>query len=116
MDGVSYTADRRNDSGGDGHLNLERESISSGWHSHAQSLLRSETWTQWTMGETVKVITLTGNSTESWEDAAENALDDADETLENITGIEVESQTAEVDDGTIEEYRTTLDVAFVLNR
>ncbi|WP_049889457.1 dodecin family protein [Natronolimnohabitans innermongolicus] len=68
------------------------------------------------MGETVKVITLTGNSTESWEDAAENALDDADETLENITGIEVESQTAEVDDGTIEEYRTTLDVAFVLNR
>ncbi|MXV60698.1 dodecin domain-containing protein [Natronorubrum sp. JWXQ-INN-674] len=68
------------------------------------------------MGETVKVIQLTGNSSESWEDAAQNALEDADETLENITGIEVESQTAEVDSGTIEEYRTTLDVAFVLNR
>ncbi|WP_121741065.1 dodecin family protein [Natronorubrum halophilum] len=68
------------------------------------------------MGETVKVITLTGNSTESWEDAAQNAIDDADQTLENITGVEIESQTAEVDDGTIEQYRTTLDVAFVLNR
>ncbi|ADB61512.1 protein of unknown function DUF1458 [Haloterrigena turkmenica DSM 5511] len=66
------------------------------------------------MGETVKVIQLTGNSTESWEDAAQNALDDADETLENISGIEIESQTAEVEDGTIERYRTTLDVAFVL--
>lgn len=68
------------------------------------------------MGETVKVITLTGNSNESWEDAAQNAIDDADETLENITGVEIESQTAQVNDGTIEEYRTTLDVAFVLNR
>ena len=68
------------------------------------------------MGETVKVIKLTGNSTESWEDAAQNAIDDADQTLENITGVEVESQTAEVQDGSIEEYRTTLDVAFVLNR
>ncbi|QRV14361.1 dodecin domain-containing protein [Haloterrigena salifodinae] len=65
------------------------------------------------MGETVKVIQLPGNSTESWEDAAQNALDDADETLENISGIESESQTAEVEDGTIERYRTTLDVAFV---
>ncbi|NUB92898.1 dodecin domain-containing protein [Haloterrigena sp. SYSU A558-1] len=66
------------------------------------------------MGETVKVIQLTGNSTESWEDAAQNALDDADETLENISGIEIESQTADVEGGTIERYRTTLDVAFVL--
>ncbi|WP_049928362.1 dodecin family protein [Halopiger goleimassiliensis] len=68
------------------------------------------------MPETVKVIELTGNSSESWEDAAENALEDAEETLENISGIEVMSQTAEVDGGSIEQYRTTLHVSFVLNR
>ncbi|QSW99517.1 dodecin family protein [Haloterrigena alkaliphila] len=67
------------------------------------------------MGETVKIIKLTGNSNESWEDAAQNALDQADETLENISGIEIESQTAEVEGGTIEQYRTTLDVSFVLD-
>lgn len=68
------------------------------------------------MGSTVKVIELVGSSTESWEDAAQNALDDADETIENITGIEVESQTAEVDGGQIDQYRTTLHVAFELQR
>lgn len=66
------------------------------------------------MGETVKVIELVGNSTDSWEDAAQNALDDADETLENITGLEIESQTADVRDGQIEQYRTTVHVAFEL--
>ncbi|MFC6716808.1 dodecin family protein [Natrialbaceae archaeon GCM10025810] len=68
------------------------------------------------MGSTVKVIELVGNSSESWEDAAQNALNDADETLENITGIEVESQTAEIDGGQIDQYRTTLHVAFELQR
>lgn len=66
------------------------------------------------MGETVKVIELVGNSTDSWEDAAQNALDDADETLENISGLEIESQTADVQDGQIEQYRTTVHVAFEL--
>lgn len=68
----------------------------------------------WIMGDTVKVIELVGNSTESWEDAAQNALDDADATLENISGIEITSQTADVDDGQIERYKTTVDVAFEL--
>lgn len=68
------------------------------------------------MGDTVKVIELVGNSTESWEDAAQNALDDADETLEEISGIEITSQTAEVEGGQIQSYRTTVDVSFVLQR
>lgn len=66
------------------------------------------------MGNTVKTIELVGNSTESWEDAAQNALNDADETIENITGIEIESQTADVENGQIERYKTTIDVAFKL--
>lgn len=68
------------------------------------------------MSETVKVIKLTGNSSESWEDAAENALSDADETLNNISGIEVMSQTADVENGSIDQYRTTLHVSFTLER
>lgn len=68
------------------------------------------------MGDTVKVIEVVGNSTESWEDAAQNALDDADATLEEITGIEITSQTASVENGQIERYKTTVDVAFELQR
>lgn len=65
---------------------------------------------------TVKVIELVGTSNQSWEDAAQNALTDADETLEEITGIEVVSQTADVEDGQLQEYKTTVHVAFNLQR
>ena len=68
------------------------------------------------MSPTVKVIELVGNSETSWEDAAQNALADADETLEEISGIEITSQTAEVEGGEITAYRTALDVSFVLQR
>ncbi|PSP84884.1 hypothetical protein BRC96_03760 [Halobacteriales archaeon QS_6_64_34] len=64
------------------------------------------------MGATHKTIELIGNSMDSWEDAAQNALDDADETIEGISGIEIKSQTANVENGQIERYKTTLHVAF----
>ncbi len=66
------------------------------------------------MGNTVKTIELIGNSTESWEDAAQKAVDDANRTVESIRGIEIESQTANVEDGRIERYKTTIHVAFEL--
>jgi flavin-binding protein dodecin len=65
---------------------------------------------------TVKVIELVGTSDESWEDAAQQAVTDADETLEELTGIEVVSQTADVDGGEIAQYKTTVHVSFVLQR
>lgn len=65
---------------------------------------------------TVKVIELVGNSTDSWEDAAQNALDDAEETLEELSGIEIVSQTADVEDGQIERYKTTIHLSFELQR
>ena len=68
------------------------------------------------MSTTVKVIELVGNSNESWEDAARNALQDADETLEEIRGIELVSQTATVEDGEIDSYRATVHVSFELQR
>ncbi|WP_336365041.1 dodecin family protein [Halalkalicoccus salilacus] len=57
-----------------------------------------------------------GDSEESWEDAAQQAVADANETLEEITGIDVVSQTADVEDGSITHYRTTPHVAFILQR
>lgn len=65
---------------------------------------------------TVKVIELTGNSDESWKDAAQQALADADETLEEISGIEIVSQTADVEDGDITRYKSTIHVSFALQR
>lgn len=65
---------------------------------------------------TVKVIQLLGESNESWEDAAQQAVNDAEETLNNISGIEVEEQTADVEDGEIVSYKTTVNVAFALDR
>ncbi|WP_227132473.1 dodecin family protein [Halorubellus salinus] len=60
----------------------------------------------------VKIIKVLGTSTESWEDAAAEALAQANESVENISGIEVEDWTANVEDGHITEYKTTVEVAF----
>ncbi|MGM0689566.1 MAG: dodecin family protein [Bacillota bacterium] len=62
----------------------------------------------------VKVTELVGISNESWEDAAKNALKDASKTIDNITGIEVLSNTARVKDGELTEYRSTIKIAFGL--
>lgn len=64
----------------------------------------------------VKVIELVGNSDESWEDAAQTALDDAGTTIEGISGIEIVEQTAEVEDGEIVQYRSTVHVSFPVQR
>ena len=43
------------------------------------------------MSSTTEAIELMRNSSESWEDAARSALDDADETFEEISGLEIVS-------------------------
>ena len=62
----------------------------------------------------VKVIELVGTSKKSWQDAAEEAVREASQSLRHITGVDVVKQTAHVDDGKITEYRATLHVAFVV--
>lgn len=64
----------------------------------------------------IKVVELVGNSDESWEDAAQTALNDASESIEGITGIEIVEQTAEVEDGEIVQYRSTVHVSFPVQR
>ena len=63
---------------------------------------------------TVKIIELIGVSDTSWEDAANNAILEAKKTIENITGLEVVSQTAKVENNAITAYRTTVKVAFTI--
>jgi hypothetical protein len=60
----------------------------------------------------VKIIKVLGTSTESWEDAAREAIAQASESVEDISGIEVEDWTAKVEDGRITEYKATVEIAF----
>jgi len=60
----------------------------------------------------VKVIEVLGISEKSWEDAATQALKGATNTIRNITGLDLVSQTAKVKDGKITEYHATCKVAF----
>jgi flavin-binding protein dodecin len=63
---------------------------------------------------TIKVIELIGTSAKNWEDAANNAVKEAQETVKGITGLEVVAQTAKVEGGEIVEYRTNVKVAFLV--
>lgn len=61
----------------------------------------------------VKVIELIGSSPESWEAAAQNAINVATKSVRGITGIDVVHFTAKVKDGKIIEYKANLKVAFI---
>lgn len=60
----------------------------------------------------VKVITVIGTSNESWEAAAREAVRQATETIEDIRGVEVQDWTASVEDGSLTEYKATVNIAF----
>ena len=62
----------------------------------------------------VKVVELVGTSKKSWQDAAEEAIREASQSLRHITGVDIVNQTAHVENGEIVEYRTTVNVAFVI--
>ena len=60
----------------------------------------------------VKVVELVGSSTRGWEDAVKNAIEDASQTVENITGVEILNMTAKVTEGNVEEYKANVKLAF----
>ncbi|WP_137287066.1 dodecin family protein [Halorussus salinisoli] len=60
----------------------------------------------------VKIVKITGTSEESWQTAAEEAFREANKTIDDISGIEVEDWTAQVENDEITEYRATVEVAF----
>jgi len=64
----------------------------------------------------VKIIKVLGTSSESWEDAAHEAVAQANETIDEIHGIEVEDWTANVENGEVTDYKTTVEVAFPVHQ
>jgi flavin-binding protein dodecin len=61
---------------------------------------------------TIKIIEVVGTSEDGWEEAARNALQGAQRTIHNISGIEVTNWTAHVSGAEITEYRATVKLAF----
>lgn len=68
------------------------------------------------MARIAKVIEIIGTSENSWQEAADNALAEAAQTIAFITGIEVDQMTADVRDGKVENFHTTLKIAFAVER
>jgi flavin-binding protein dodecin len=64
------------------------------------------------MGKVAKVIELVGESPSGWQDAMEDAVREANKTVDNITGVEVTNWTATVTDGKINEYKVDVKIAF----
>ncbi|MGH3443148.1 MAG: dodecin family protein [Nitriliruptorales bacterium] len=64
----------------------------------------------------IKTIDLVGVSSESWRDAASQALEEANKTLRDIIGFEVLETSAVVEDGQISEYHTHIRIKFRIER
>ena len=68
------------------------------------------------MAAIAKVITIIGNSPESFAQAAQVAVSEASKTLRGITGADVVSMSCEVEGDQITMYRTTVNNAFAVER
>jgi dodecin len=65
------------------------------------------------MAESVyKIITIIGSSPESWEKAAEIAIEEASKSLKDLRIAEVEEMDLQLDQGKIIAYRTKIRVSF----
>ncbi|MGZ5486675.1 MAG: dodecin family protein [Nitrososphaeraceae archaeon] len=65
-----------------------------------------------------KITEIVGSSEKGWQEAAQVALDEAKKTIREITGLEVVDMTATVDPntGSITKYKTTIKIAFGIER
>jgi flavin-binding protein dodecin len=68
------------------------------------------------MATVAKVVTIIGSSPESFAKAADAAVQEASKTLRGITGADVISMSAEVEGDRITTYRTTVNIAFAVER
>lgn len=60
----------------------------------------------------VKVIEIIGISSKSFDDAINQALNKASQTVKGISGFEIITQMASVKDGKITQYKVNLKLAF----
>jgi len=59
-----------------------------------------------------KVIEIIGSSSESWEDAAKQAITRASKSLEELRVAEVVEQDLKIEEGAVVAYRTKLRISF----
>jgi flavin-binding protein dodecin len=62
----------------------------------------------------IKVIELVGSSEKGWQEAVNNAVKRAAETLRNIRGVDVVGYTGKVEGQKIVEYRANVKISFVI--
>ena len=68
------------------------------------------------MSDVAKVVTIIGSSPESFAKAADAAVQEAAKTVRGITGADVISMSANVENGRITTYKTTVNIAFGIER
>ena len=68
------------------------------------------------MAGVAKVVQLVGSSDKSFSDAVRVAVSQAAQSIRGITGVDVVSSQASVQDGNITEYRVTVNIAFGIER
>jgi flavin-binding protein dodecin len=68
------------------------------------------------MATVAKVVTIIGSSPESFAKAADAAVQEAAKTLRGISGADVISMSALVEGDRITTYRTTVNIAFAVER
>jgi dodecin len=68
------------------------------------------------MAEVAKIVTIIGSSPESFAKAADAAVQNAAETIRGIKGAHVVSMSADVENGKISQYKTTVNIAFGVER
>jgi len=64
----------------------------------------------------LKTLDLVGVSTESWRDAAQQALAEAAKTIRGIEGMDILETAATVEDNRIKEYHTHVRIRFRIER
>ncbi len=66
-------------------------------------------------GGVIKVVELVGSSPKSFSDAVRSAVATASKTIRNITGVDVLSSNASVENGQISLYKVQVKVAFLVD-
>lgn len=61
-----------------------------------------------------KVVEISSESTESFEDAVKRGIERAEKSLKNVKGAWIAEQKVTVEDGNIVKYRVYMRVSFVL--
>lgn len=61
-----------------------------------------------------RVTKITAASPKSWQDAVQEGLKRANQTIRGITGLHVVEQKAHIEKGKITEYRVTMEITFIL--